>query len=117
MLSTGELFSSLTRRGERLRPGALLISFTTALQTLWFVVVYKRRFTMSWGPATVFIHRKLSAAEHAARLEGELTSLYDDDQAIAIPDFQTTLSEDMDSMDVQLSEQLSDIKSNASDPR
>ena len=79
--------------------------------------MYKRRFTMSWGPATVFIHRKLSAAEHAARLEGELTSLYDDDQAIAIPDFQTTLSEDMDSMDVQLSEQLSDIKSNASDPR
>ena len=85
-----ELQRALTRRGERLRPGALLISFTTALQTLWFVVVYKRRFEMSWGPATVFIHRKLSAAEHAARLEGELTSLYDDDQAIAIPDFQTT---------------------------
>ena len=31
----------------------------SAVQSLWFVVVYKRRFAMSWGPATVFIHRKV----------------------------------------------------------
>ena len=35
--------------------------------------MYKRRFTMSWGPATVFIHRKLSAEEHAAAILSLIT--------------------------------------------
>ncbi|CAN0502711.1 unnamed protein product, partial [Ectocarpus sp. 12 AP-2014] len=50
---------AIARRAELLRPGARVVTFTTALKTLWLRVLTKRRYQMSWGPATVFIHQKL----------------------------------------------------------
>ncbi|CAN0438011.1 unnamed protein product, partial [Ectocarpus fasciculatus] len=50
---------AIARRAELLRPGARVVTFTTALKTLWLRVLTKRRYLMSWGPATVFVHQKL----------------------------------------------------------
>ncbi|CAN0327823.1 unnamed protein product, partial [Ectocarpus sp. 12 AP-2014] len=46
---------AIARRAELLRPGARVVTFTTALKTLWLRVLTKRRYQMSWGPATVFV--------------------------------------------------------------
>lgn len=53
------LMDGIAALAEQLKPGAVLITFSTALRSLWFRVVYKQRYNMSWGPATVFIHVKL----------------------------------------------------------
>lgn len=53
------LMDGIAARAEQLRPGAVLITFSMAIRSLWFKVVYKKRYTMSWGPATVFVHIKL----------------------------------------------------------
>lgn len=79
-----DLLRSITGTAERLRPGARIITFTVALSSLWLKVVYKKKFSMSWGPATVYVHQKLTESEHAARLEGGADA-FDDDQAVAYP--------------------------------
>lgn len=50
---------AIAGRAELLRPGARVVTFTTALKTAWLRVLTKRRYQMSWGPATVFVHQKL----------------------------------------------------------
>lgn len=50
---------AIAERAKLLRPGARVVTFTTALKTPWLGVLMKRRYQMSWGPATVFIHQKL----------------------------------------------------------
>ena len=69
---------------ERPRANSTVITFTVALSSLWLKVVYKKKFSMSWGPATVYVHQKLTESEHAARLEGGADA-FDDDQAVAYP--------------------------------
>ena len=56
---SNELMDGIASRAQAMADGALLITFSTAINSLWFKVVYKKRYTMSWGPATVFIHVKL----------------------------------------------------------
>ena len=43
----------------RLKPGAIFVTFTKGLNSDKFEVLDRRRYKMSWGPATVFIHRRL----------------------------------------------------------
>ncbi|CAN0496022.1 unnamed protein product, partial [Ectocarpus sp. 12 AP-2014] len=50
-------------QAEELKPGSIVVTFTKGLDSTAFEVLSKRRFEMSWGPATVFIHRR--------RLDGE----------------------------------------------
>lgn len=50
---------AISVKAEALRTGARVVTFTTALKTAWLRVLLKRRYNMSWGPATVFVHQKL----------------------------------------------------------
>lgn len=50
----------LSIAAERLKPGAFFITFTKGLTSDMFEVLERKRYKMSWGPATVFIHRRLN---------------------------------------------------------
>lgn len=50
---------AISAKAIALKPGARVVTFTTALRTAWLRVLLKRRYLMSWGPATVFVHQKL----------------------------------------------------------
>eukprot|EP00981_Chlorochromonas_danica_P012991 scaffold5636_cov159-Ochromonas_danica.AAC.12 len=54
-----DLMGSLSRQAEKLRPGAIVVTFTKGLSSSAFEVLERKRYRMSWGPATVFIHRRL----------------------------------------------------------
>ncbi|CAM9131602.1 unnamed protein product [Ectocarpus fasciculatus] len=53
-----DLMDALARQAEELKPGSIVVTFTKGLDSTAFEVLSKRRFEMSWGPATVFIHRR-----------------------------------------------------------
>lgn len=55
-----ELMEDLSVTAERLKPGAFVITFTKGLTSDMFEVLERKRYKMSWGPATVFIHRRLN---------------------------------------------------------
>ena len=45
---------------KALKPGAIFVTFTKGLNLpKHFEVIERKRYKMSWGPATVFIHRRL----------------------------------------------------------
>lgn len=53
------LMDALSRKAVALKPGSRLITFTKPLSTLdAFEIVDSRRYCMSWGEATSFIHRR-----------------------------------------------------------
>lgn len=54
-----ELMQSLSDQAERLKPGAIVVTFTKGLTSRAFELLERKRYRMSWGPATVFIHRRL----------------------------------------------------------
>eukprot|EP00903_Cladosiphon_okamuranus_P012092 g11351.t1 len=62
-----ELMDALARQAEELKPGAILVTFTKGLDSTAFEVLSKRRFDMSWGPATVFIHRRCNGSGRPRR--------------------------------------------------
>lgn len=43
-----------------MKPGAIFVTFTKGLTSSAFEVLERKRYKMSWGPATVFIHRRLN---------------------------------------------------------
>jgi hypothetical protein len=46
---------------KALKPGAIFVTFTKGLNlSRHFEVLERKRYKMSWGPATVFIHRRLN---------------------------------------------------------
>lgn len=53
------LLEAIAKHAERLRPGAVIISFTKPIPSSSLEQHHRFRLTMSWGPATVFIHRHL----------------------------------------------------------
>ncbi len=56
-----DLMAKLSRMAEGLKPGAVLVTFTRGLTYMQkFELLQKKRERMSWGPATVFIHRRLN---------------------------------------------------------
>jgi len=54
-----ELMHEISQLGELLAPGAIFITFTKALTSTKFELLDKSRLKMSWGPATVYIQRRL----------------------------------------------------------
>ena len=50
----------MSDQAEALRPGAVFVTFTKALPSPEFELLERRRYKMSWGPATVFIQRRMS---------------------------------------------------------
>ena len=55
------LMAQMSRMAEGLKPGSVLVTFTKGLTYMdKFELLQKKREKMSWGPATVFIHRKLN---------------------------------------------------------
>lgn len=55
-----DLMLSMARQAASLKPGAIFVSFTKGLESPYFEVLERKRYKMSWGPATVFIHRRLT---------------------------------------------------------
>ena len=53
------LMMSMSKMAEGCKPGAIFVTFTKGLNSKAFELLERKRYTMSWGPATVFIHRKL----------------------------------------------------------
>lgn len=55
-----DLMDSLSQEAENLKPGAMVVTFTKGMTSDKFEVLERKRYKMSWGPATVFIHRRLN---------------------------------------------------------
>ena len=55
-----KLMIDISKMAERLKPGSIFVTFTKGLTSSKFELLEKKRYKMSWGPATVFIHRRLS---------------------------------------------------------
>ena len=53
-----DLMSRMGEQGEKLQPGAYFITFTKGLTSKAFELLEQVRLKMSWGPATVYIHRR-----------------------------------------------------------
>lgn len=56
------LMNDMSKMAQALKPGAIVVTFTRGLTGIEgkFEVLEKKREKMSWGPATVFIHRRLN---------------------------------------------------------
>lgn len=54
------LMSAIAKQAELLLPGSMFVTFTKALPSGCFEIIDKKRYKMSWGPATVFIQRRLA---------------------------------------------------------
>jgi SAM-dependent methyltransferase len=54
-----QLMQALSDMAGRLKPGAIVVTFTKGMSSDKFEVLERKRYRMSWGPATVFIHRRL----------------------------------------------------------
>ena len=55
------LMRDMSIMAQKLKPGAIMVTFTRGLLEIEgkFELLEKKRQKMSWGPATVFIHRRL----------------------------------------------------------
>lgn len=56
------LMNDMSKMAHHLKPGAIVVTFTRGLTGIEgkFELLEKKREKMSWGPATVFIHRRLN---------------------------------------------------------
>mmetsp|Transcript_20054 Transcript_20054/g.28816 ORF Transcript_20054/g.28816 Transcript_20054/m.28816 type:complete len:415 (+) Transcript_20054:111-1355(+) len=55
-----QLMADMGEMAKSLKPGAIFVTFTKGLNLPdFFELVERKRYRMSWGPATVFIHRRL----------------------------------------------------------
>jgi len=54
------LMLQMAKQAESLKPGSIFVTFTKGLTSKKFEVLERKRYKMSWGPATVFIHRRLN---------------------------------------------------------
>ncbi len=47
-----ELMLSLSKQAENLKPGSIVVTFTKGMTTQAFELLERKRYRMSWGPAT-----------------------------------------------------------------
>ena len=59
----------LSVKSQACRPGTRFVTFTASLDSPYWKVIYKQQLAMSWGPATVFIHERLSPEGVTALLQ------------------------------------------------
>jgi len=52
------LMEAIGKKASSLKPGSFLVTFTKGIKSEHFEQIEKKRYKMSWGPATVFIHRR-----------------------------------------------------------
>lgn len=85
-----QLMHDMSVQAENLKPGAIVVTFTKGLSLMNnFELLERKRYKMSWGPATVFIHRRLNFDGTAVGnyklniLPSDNVSSYDDDSASA----------------------------------
>mmetsp|Transcript_6864 Transcript_6864/g.9220 ORF Transcript_6864/g.9220 Transcript_6864/m.9220 type:complete len:397 (+) Transcript_6864:49-1239(+) len=74
-----ELMEAMSKAAEAMAPGSIFISFTKGLCSPKFEVLDKKRYKMSWGPATVFIHRRLNL--DGTPVNAEKVTLDDDQES------------------------------------
>lgn len=55
-----DLMSRMAAQAALLSPGAIFVTFTKALPSNRFELLERRRYRMSWGPATVYIQRRIA---------------------------------------------------------
>jgi len=55
------MFLSIARQCAALRDGALVITFSEQLQAPYLRLLSLKNYKMSWGDASVYIHRKIGA--------------------------------------------------------
>mmetsp|Transcript_22134 Transcript_22134/g.43586 ORF Transcript_22134/g.43586 Transcript_22134/m.43586 type:complete len:335 (+) Transcript_22134:86-1090(+) len=72
------LMEAMARQASKLKPGAFFVTFTKGLNSPSFEVMERKRYKMSWGPATVYIQRRLNHDGTAASTE-TLRDVPDDD--------------------------------------
>jgi hypothetical protein len=63
-----DLVMKLAVRSQLMRPGSRFVTFTVALDSPYWKVIYRERMLMSWGMATVFVQERLSDEEARRRL-------------------------------------------------
>jgi SAM-dependent methyltransferase len=56
-----ELMGEISVIAEKLKPGSIFVTFTNQLSSDCFELLEKTKYSMSWGPATVYVHRRLPA--------------------------------------------------------
>ena len=67
----------LSVKSQACKPGTRFITFTASLDSPYWKVIYREQLAMSWGPATVFVHLRLPAAQVQAILRsGDSSSSY-----------------------------------------
>jgi hypothetical protein len=67
-----ELMMKLSVRSQLMSPGSRFITFTVSLDSPYWRVIYKERFKMSWGYATVYVHERLTDDEAIRVMRGEV---------------------------------------------
>ena len=74
---TEDLMMKLSVKSQACKPGTRFITFTASLDSPYWKVIYREQLAMSWGPATVFVHLRLPAAQVQAILRsGDSSSSY-----------------------------------------
>jgi SAM-dependent methyltransferase len=68
------LMIEMAEMADKLKKSSLFITFTKALPNKHFEVTKKIRYKMSWGPATVYYHRKISDASEQTKQQVEISS-------------------------------------------
>ena len=87
---TEDLMMKLSVKSQTCKPGTRFITFTASLDSPYWKVIYKQQLAMSWGPATVFVHLRLSSEEVQAALRSGAKNSFDqgvyDDPSISSED-------------------------------
>ena len=66
------LLDQLSDQAEKLKPGSIIITFTKELTSRQFEILDRKRYQMSWGPATVYVHRRLGSEKFVSALPAHM---------------------------------------------
>lgn len=100
-----------------MKPGSIFVTFTKGLTSDAFEVLERKRYKMSWGPATVFIHRRLGYDGNSATPAYKLNILPSD--SVSYDDVDTKnidyVSDDDDDEEEEEEEEGSDYNGDEDD--
>jgi len=102
-----DLMEQMSKQAERLSPGAFFVTFTKGLTSDEFELMERKRYKMSWGPATVFIHRRLNHDKTVFSNE-QLQDVPDDDSYKEYDDTYESSDEDEEEDDEEKDLDLAD---------
>ena len=70
---TEQLMMKLSVKSQVCKTGTRFITFTSSLDSPYWKVIYKQQLAMSWGPATVIVHERLSSNEATSLLQAGMS--------------------------------------------